>query len=58
MEVEQRVIIKFLRFKRMKLRDIHHELTLIFSEEAYTLASVNHWIYELKTGQTIMIDDP
>jgi hypothetical protein len=34
MDVEQRVIIKFLRFKRMKLVDIHHELTEVFGEEA------------------------
>jgi hypothetical protein len=58
MEVEQRVIIKFLRFKGMKLRDIHHELTLVFGEEAYTFASVKRWIHELKTGRTIMTDHP
>jgi hypothetical protein len=42
----------------MKLRDVHHELTLVFGEEAYTLASVKRWIHELKTGRTIMTDDP
>jgi transposase len=57
MEVEQRVIIKFLRFKGMKLRDIHHELTLAFGGEAYTLASVKHWIHELETGRIILTDD-
>jgi hypothetical protein len=56
MEVGQRVIIKFLKFKRMKLRDIHHKLTRVFDEEAYTLVSVKRWIYELKTGRTIMTD--
>jgi hypothetical protein len=50
MEVEQRVIIKFLRFKRMKLCDIHYQLTLVFGEEAYTLASVKRSIHELKTS--------
>jgi hypothetical protein len=39
-EVEQRVIIKFLRFKRIKLRVIQHELTLVFDEEVYALASI------------------
>jgi hypothetical protein len=57
-EAEQRVIIKFLRFKGMKLRHIHHEFTLVFDEEAYTLASVKRWIHELKTGRTIMTVDP
>jgi hypothetical protein len=30
MEVEQCVIIKFLRFNGIKSRDIQHELTLVF----------------------------
>jgi transposase len=42
----------------MKLRDICHKLTLVFDEEAYTLSSVKRWIHELKTGGTIMTDDP
>jgi hypothetical protein len=42
MEVEQRVIIKFLRFKEMKLVDIHHELTEVFGEEAYALPRVKY----------------
>jgi hypothetical protein len=57
MEVEQRVIIKFLRFKRMKLFDILHELTGIFGEEAYALPRVKSWIHRLKTGRTIITDD-
>jgi hypothetical protein len=39
-EIEQRMIMKFLQFKRMKLCDIHHELTLVFDEEVYPLASI------------------
>jgi hypothetical protein len=42
----------------MKLRDIHHEFTLVFGGEAYTLASARRWIHELKTNRTIMTDDP
>jgi hypothetical protein len=42
----------------MKLRDIHHELTLVFGKETYTLASVKCWIHELKTGRAIITDDP
>jgi hypothetical protein len=40
MEVKQCVIIKFLRFKGMKLVDIHHELTKVFGEEAYARTHV------------------
>jgi hypothetical protein len=58
MEVEQCVIIKILQFKRIKLRDIQQELTLVFGEESYTLASVKRCIHELKTGRTTMTDDP
>jgi hypothetical protein len=42
MDVEQRVIIKFLRLKGMKLIEIHEELVHAFGEESYTLASVKH----------------
>jgi hypothetical protein len=56
-EVEQRVIIKFLRFKGMKLVDIHHELPEVFREEAYTLPRVKYWIHQLKTGRTIKTDN-
>jgi hypothetical protein len=57
MEVKQRVMIKFLRFKGIKLVDIHHELTKIFGEEAYALPRVKYWIHQLKTGRKIMTDD-
>jgi hypothetical protein len=57
MNVEQRVIIKFLRFKRMKLVDIHYELTIAFSEEVYTLTSVRYLIHELKIGRAILTDE-
>jgi hypothetical protein len=45
MEVEQRVIIKFFRFKGMKLVDIHHELTEFFGEEACELPRVKYRIH-------------
>jgi hypothetical protein len=57
MEVEQRVIIKFFRFKGMKLVDIYHELIEVFGEEAYALLRVKYWIHQLKTGRTIMTVD-
>jgi hypothetical protein len=42
MEVEPRVIIKFLRFKGMQLVDIHHELTEVFDKEVYALPRVKY----------------
>jgi transcriptional antiterminator len=57
MEGEQRLIIKILRFKGMKLVNIHHELTEVFGEETYALPRVKYWINQLKTSRTIMIDD-
>jgi hypothetical protein len=56
MEVERHVIIKFLRFKGMKLVDIHHGLTEIFGEQACAFPRVRYWIHQLKTGRTIMTD--
>jgi hypothetical protein len=47
MEVEQRVIIKFRRFK----------FTKVFDEETCALPSVKYWIHQLKIGRTIMTDD-
>jgi hypothetical protein len=58
LEVEQRMNNKFIRFKAIKLHDIHHKLTLVFDEEACTLASVKDWIHELKTDRIIMTDNP
>jgi hypothetical protein len=41
----------------MKLIEIHEELVHAFGEESYTLASVKHWIHELKTSRAILTDD-
>jgi hypothetical protein len=57
MEVEQRMIIKFLKFKRMKLVDIHQERTEVFGEKMHALPRVKYWIRQLKTGRIIMTDD-
>jgi hypothetical protein len=46
-EIEKGVMIKFIRFKEMKLCDIRHEPTLAFGEKAYTPASARRWIHEL-----------
>jgi hypothetical protein len=51
MELEQRALIKYLRFKGLKLFHIHHELIFTFAEKAHTLVSRKHWIHELKTGE-------
>jgi hypothetical protein len=57
MNLESRFVIKFLRFKRIKLLLIHHKLTLAFGEEAYPLASIKHWIHESNTGETILTNE-
>jgi hypothetical protein len=41
MELEQRMMMKFLRFKGMKLHDIQRELTLVFAEEVYALLQLS-----------------
>jgi hypothetical protein len=51
MQPEQCALIKYLRFKQLKLLDIHHEFLFIFGEKMYTIVSVKHWIHELKTGE-------
>jgi hypothetical protein len=42
MELEQRIQIKSLQFKGLKLLSIHSEFVLVFDEEAYTLGSRKH----------------
>jgi hypothetical protein len=54
---EQCAIIKSIQFKWIKLFDIHHEFVLVFNKEIYTLASVKHWIHELRTKRKIMTDE-
>jgi hypothetical protein len=55
-ELEERVLIKYLRLKGLKPLDIHHELVLTFGGEVCTLASVKHGIHELQTGQITLAD--
>jgi hypothetical protein len=42
MELEQRVIIKFLYSKKMKAAETHSEIALCFGNDAYILPSVHH----------------
>jgi hypothetical protein len=42
MEFEQRVLIKYLRFKGLKLSDIYDKLVFTFDDEVYTFASAEH----------------
>jgi hypothetical protein len=42
MEIEQRILIKYLRFKGMKLFDTGHKFVLAFDKKAYIYASVKH----------------
>jgi hypothetical protein len=38
-------------FEKMKAAEIHSELALCFDDDAYTLASVHHWVHEFKIGR-------
>jgi hypothetical protein len=57
MEFEQCILMKYLRFKKLKIFDIHHEFILTFGEKVCTFASVKHWIHELKTWRIILADE-
>jgi hypothetical protein len=35
--------------QKKKAVEIHNKLALCFSDDAYPLASVHHWVHELKT---------
>jgi hypothetical protein len=45
-------------FQNMKAAEIHSELALCFGDDAYTLASVHHWVHEFKIGRVSINDDP
>jgi hypothetical protein len=42
----------------MKAAEIHSEFALGFTDDAYTLASVHHWLYEFKIDRVLIGDDP
>jgi hypothetical protein len=43
----------------MKATELHSKFALGFSDDnAYTLASVHHWIHEFKIGRVLIGDDP
>jgi hypothetical protein len=57
MKLEQRTIIIFLYFKKMKDAEIYSELALCVGDGAYTLASVHHWLHEFKIGRVSIGND-
>jgi hypothetical protein len=58
MELKQSAIIKFLHFKKMKSPEIHSKFALCFDDDAYTLASVHHWVHDFKISRVSIGDDP
>jgi hypothetical protein len=42
----------------MTAAEIHSELALCFGDNAYTLASVHHWVYKFKISRVSIGDDP
>jgi hypothetical protein len=53
MYVEQRVIIKYLRFKGRTAKDIADEFHEMSRQEISNLRLVQHWMHELACGRTI-----
>jgi hypothetical protein len=58
MELEQRAIIRYLHFKRMKIVEIWCELTPCFADDARTPASGKHLVHEFKTDGVSIEDEP
>jgi hypothetical protein len=56
-DAEQRVLIKYVRFKRVKLFYIYRELIFTFGEERATHASAKHRFHEIQRRPTIFGDE-
>jgi hypothetical protein len=57
MELKQRVIITIRHFKKTKAAEIRSKLGLCFGNNAYTFASVHHWVHEFEMGLAAIGDD-
>jgi histone-lysine N-methyltransferase SETMAR len=58
MEVEQRIIIKFLWHKGAERSEIHQDLIREYGDNAYSLSTVNTWIRELIRGREDLTNQP
>jgi hypothetical protein len=57
-ELEQRIIIRFLNRKHTEPGDIHARLSAQFGDAAYSLRSVQHWCQYIRQGRELLDDEP
>jgi hypothetical protein len=58
MELEQRIIIRFLYREHAEPRDIHARLSAHFSDPACSLRSVQRWCQYIRQGRELLDDEP
>jgi hypothetical protein len=57
MELEQRIIIRFLDREHAELRDIHTQLLAQFGDAASSLRSVQRWCQYIRQGPELVDDE-
>jgi hypothetical protein len=57
-ELEQRIIIRFLYREHAERRDIHAQLSAQFDDAAYSLRSVQSWCQYIRQGRELLDDEP
>jgi hypothetical protein len=58
MELEQRIIIRFLYREHAEPQDIHARLSTQFGDAAYSLRSVQRWCQYIQQGRELLDDEP
>jgi hypothetical protein len=58
MELEKRIIIRFLYKEHAELRDIHARLSAQFDDAAYSLRSVQCWYQYIQQCRELLDDEP
>jgi hypothetical protein len=58
MELEQRVIVRFLCREHAEPRDIHARLSIQFGDAAYSLRSVQRWCRYIRSGGELLDNEP
>jgi hypothetical protein len=57
MELEQRIIIRFLDREHAKPRDIHARRSAHFDDATYSLRSVQRWYHYIRQGRELLDDE-
>jgi hypothetical protein len=57
MELEQRIIIRFLSREHAEPRNIHAQLSAQFGDAAYSLRSVQRWYQYIRQGSELLDDE-